>query len=58
MIARRAARLPHITSTTQLIVYEAKLDPGDRVQAQLWHGFSDQVSAGVSFQTRRIGNSS
>ena len=52
------ARVPHATGTTQLIVYEANLSPGDRLQARLWHGFSDQVRADVSFQTRRIGDSS
>jgi hypothetical protein len=53
-----AARVPHATGTNQLIVYEANLAPGDRLQARLWHGFSDQVRADVSFQTRRIGDSS
>lgn len=52
------ARVPHATGTTQLIVYEANLDPGDRLQARLWHGFSDQVRADVTFQTRRVGDSS
>jgi hypothetical protein len=52
------ARVPHATGTTQLIVYEANLAPGDRLQASLWHGFSDQVRADVYFQTRRVGDSS
>jgi hypothetical protein len=51
--------VPHATGTTQLIVYEAKLDSGDRLQARLWHSFSDQVrAADATFQTRRIGDSS
>ena len=58
VITRRAASVPHATGTTQLIVYEANLNPGDRLQARLWHGFPDQVRADVSFQTRRIGDSS
>jgi len=58
MIARRVASVPHATGTTQLVVYEANLSPGDRLQARLWHGFSDEVRADVSFQTRRIGDSS
>lgn len=57
-IARLAAGVPHATGTTQLVVYEANLAPGDRLQSRLWHGFSDQVRADVSFQTRRIGDSS
>jgi hypothetical protein len=52
------ARVPHATGTTQLIVYEANLAPSDRLQARLWHGFSDQVRADVTFQTRRVGDSS
>jgi hypothetical protein len=52
------ARVPRSTGTTQLIVYEGSLAPGDRLQARLWHGFSDQVRADVSFQTRRLGDSS
>jgi len=56
-IAGRATSVPHATGTTQLTVYEANLDPGDRLRARLWHGFSDQVSADVTFQTRRIGDS-
>jgi hypothetical protein len=51
------ARVSHATGTTQLIVYEANLSPGDRLQARLWHGFSDQVRADVCFQTRRLGDS-
>jgi hypothetical protein len=47
----------HLRCPTRLIVYEAKLSPGDRLQARLWHGFWDQVRADVSFQTRRIGDS-
>ena len=53
-----AARVPHATGTTQLIVYEANLAAGDRLQARLWHDFPDQVRADVSFQTRRIADSS
>ena len=53
-----AARVPHATGTTQLIVYETNLQPGDRLQVSLWHGFSDQVRADVYFQTRRVGDSS
>jgi len=53
-----AARVPHATGTTQLIVYEADLEAGDRIQARLWHGFSDQVRADVYLQTRRVCDSS
>jgi hypothetical protein len=52
------ARVPHAAATTQLIVHEANLNPGDRLQARLWHGFADQVRADVCFQTRRLGDSS
>lgn len=52
------ARVPHATGTTQLIVYEANLQGGDRIQASLWHGFSDQVRADVYLQTRRVCDSS
>ena len=51
-------RVPHATGTTQLIVYESNLNVGDRVQVQLWHGFSDQVHADVYLQTRRVSDSS
>jgi hypothetical protein len=51
-------RVPHATGTTQLIVYEANLAPGDRLQVHLWHAFTDQVRADVYFQTRRVGDSS
>lgn len=51
-------RVPHATGTTQLVVYEANLQPGGRLQVSLWHGFSDQVRADVYFQTRRVGDSS
>jgi hypothetical protein len=53
-----AARVPHATGTTQLIVYEANLEAGDRIQARLWHGFADQVRADVYLQTRRVCDSS
>ena len=52
-----AARVPHATGTTQLVVYEANLAPGDRLQVRLWHDFTDQVRADVDFQTRRVGDS-
>jgi len=52
------ARVPHATGTTQAILYEANLQPGDRLQVRLWHGFTDQVRADVCFQTRRVGDSS
>jgi hypothetical protein len=57
VIAWRATSVPHATGTTQLVVYEANLHPGDRLQARLWHGVSDQVRADVSFQTRRVDDS-
>jgi hypothetical protein len=50
--------MPHATGFNQLIVYEAKLDPVDHLQAHLSHGFSDQVRADVTFQTCRVGDSS
>jgi hypothetical protein len=58
VIAHRAAHAPNATDTTQLIAYEAKLSPGDRLQASLRQGFSDQVRADVTFETRRVGDSS
>jgi hypothetical protein len=57
VIAQRATSMPHATGTAQRIVDGAKLDPGGRVQPQLWHGFSNQVRSDVTFQTRRIGDS-
>lgn len=51
-------RVPHATGTTLLIIYEANLQVGDRVQVQLWQGFSDQVRADVYLQARRVGDSS
>jgi hypothetical protein len=50
-------RAPHAQSTTQLIVYEADLAGGDRLQAQVWHGFNEDLWADVYFQARRLGDS-
>jgi hypothetical protein len=56
--AHQAVWVPHATGTIQLIAHEADLDPAEHPQARLWHGFNGQVTADVSFQTRRIGDSS
>jgi hypothetical protein len=48
----------NINRRTWHLMRNAKLSPGDRLQARLWHAFSDQVRADVSFQTRRLGDSS
>jgi hypothetical protein len=51
------ARAPHARGTTQLIVHETDLVGGDRIQAQLWHGFDELTRADVYLQLRRLGDS-